>query len=251
MNLKKFLLIGLLCFTAQQSNAQTTELSNDSAVTYSETRADANLRPEISATLEAERRVSTVKDAIAIKETALVYVRDLADFEYLSSFTVSNPSDAYKNAVGDFIATYVARFTFQVWDLYYLNILEQRTVSVSQAISVKTAGLNVVTDIGQFLQILPFSVPTPSDTYRTQVSTFVANNIHRVLNYNSPIDQILQAEVYTKTVSDAMTVKNAGLIAVHSKYDLLRLAEYSVPTPSPTYRSAVETFIRDNIGRYP
>jgi len=212
---------------------------------------ESQSRYQLARILEAEARVSTVRDALAIKTTGLQYVRDLSDFEFLAIVAIANPSPAYVTAVADFIAQYVARYTYYVSDVQYLRVLETRTHTVAQAMAVKRAGLKIAYDIETFLSILPFSVPTPSDAYKKEVSAFVAQNIAASLDYNSPIYLILEAETYALTVQHSMMVKNAGLVAVHSKADLLDLAQFGVTTPSDAYRLAVDAFIRDNIGRYP
>ncbi len=211
----------------------------------------SNARDQIAVILEAERRVSGIQDSMAIKRTGLAYVQDLYDFEFLTTFTVTNPSAAYQTAVGEFIAEFVAQFTNHHSDIETLRILEMRTTTVPQAIKVKSAGLLRVRNIFEYLLILPLSVTSPSANYINGVSSFVAQTVPQFLNTYSPIDLILSAENYTATVTDAMAVKSAGLVAVHSKEDLLKLATFTVSNPSDLYRRAVDAFIRDNIGRYP
>lgn len=212
---------------------------------------DHESRYQISQVLAAEARMSTVADAMAVKRTGLVYVRDMSDFDYLASFTVANPSDAYRTAVSGFIAQNVGSFIQGPYDLSYLNSLERKTTIVPDAMAVKRAGLRAIYTVIDFLYLIPFSVPNPSEAYRTAVSDFVAASIPRVLSEYSPIRAIVEAETYTRTVDRAMAVKQAGLIAVHSKGDLLELARFSVPNPSPAYQEAVNRFIRDHIANYP
>ena len=208
-------------------------------------------RYQISRVLEAESRVSTVGEAMEIKRSGLGYVEDLSDFEYLSTFAVGRPSEAYQRAVGDFIAAHVAAFTHYRSDLYYIRLLEQRTPTVSTAMAVKEAAMRVCTSIEDFVYMLPYSVGSPSDAYKRAVSEFTARSIARVLAPYSRIDLIIQAEVYTVIVSDAMAVKNAGLVAVHSRRDLYELARYSVDRPSDAYIRAVDEWVRFNAPNYP
>ncbi len=212
---------------------------------------DVLSRREIARVLEAESRTTTVSDAMAIKRSGLAYVRDISDFEYLCSFTTPRPSEAYRRAVGDFIASHVGRYVRGPYDMRYLRVLEARTQLVSQAMKVKTAGLVAVRSVHDFLELLPFSVSNPSEAYRVAVSSFVAQHVRSALDRYSPIYLIVEVEKFTKTVTDAMAVKNAGLVAVHSKSDLLDLARYSTNNPSAAYRQAVSNFIRANIDRFP
>jgi hypothetical protein len=246
----------LVCLSVLATLGSTTAFCTEMSSTGSDQLSSRlltldNSRPQISQVLAAEARVSTVRDAMYIKETGLVYVQNLSDFEYLATFTVSNPSLAYRTGVSNFIARYVSQFCRYSRDLDYLPLLEERSTTVQDAIAVKTAGLNAARNIHSFLRILPFSANNPSSAYRNAVSNFVAMNINKVLNRGSHIAQILKAEAFTVTVNDAMQVKNAGLIAVGSKSELLDLATYSVPNPSSAYIRAVEGFIRDNIAMYP
>lgn len=208
-------------------------------------------REEISYYLRAEAGVRTVNEAINLKTQGLQYVRDIYDFEYLTSCPFANPSDAYKTAVGNFIASYVGNYVYSAYDFNMLRVLESRVPTVSQAMAVKNTGLRVRMQIGDYLQLIPPSIGNPSDAYKKAISTFTAQNISAVLDYYSQIYLIVEAEKFTITVSDAMMVKNAGLVSVHNRQELFQLAAYSVPNPSPAYQQAVNSFIRDNLNRYP
>lgn len=208
-------------------------------------------RAEITYLLNEEARVRTVSEAINLKTRGLQFVRDIYDFEYLTTTPFANPSDAYITAVGDFIMNYVGNYVYSVYDFNMLRVLESRVPNVKQAMAVKAAGLRVRMQIGDFLQLLPPSVANPSDAYKTAISNFTAQNIGYVLDYYSMPYLIVEAEKFTTTVADAMRVKNAGLVAVHSRQQLFELAAYSVPNPSSAYQTAVTNFIRDNINNYP
>lgn len=208
-------------------------------------------RQEIAWILRNEAGVRTVNEAINLKTQGLQYVRDIYDFEYLTSCPFPNPSDAYKVAVGDFIARFVGNYIYSTYDLGMLRVLESRAPNVNQAMAVKSAGLRIRLQISDYLQLIPPSISNPSEAYTKAISNFTAKNIASVLDYYSPIYLIVEAERFTTLVGDAMMVKNAGLVAVRSRQDLFELATYSVQNPSPAYQQAVNTFIRDNINRYP
>lgn len=208
-------------------------------------------REEINYFLRLEAGVKTVNEAISLKTQALQYARDIYDFEYLTSCPFPNPSDAYKTAVGNFIANYVGNYVYSAYDFRALNVLEARVPTVNQAMAVKSAGLRVPMQISDFLQLVPPSIGNPSDAYKTAISNFTARNISYALNNYSQIYLIVEVERYTTIVNDAMMVKNAGLVAVHNRQELFQLATYSVQNPSPAYQQAVNNFIRDNINRYP
>lgn len=208
-------------------------------------------REEISYYLRAEAGVRTVNEAINLKTQGLQYVRDIYDFEYLTSCPFPNPSEAYTKAVGEFIVNYVGNYVYSAYDFNVLRSLEARVPNVNQAIAVKSAGLKVRMQIGDYLQLIPPSISNPSPAYLTAISSFTAKNISYALDYYSPIYLIIEAEKFTTIVSDAMLVKNAGLVAVHNRQELFQLAAYSVPNPSPAYQQAVNEFIRNNLNRYP
>ncbi len=206
---------------------------------------------QIARILKIASKMQYVNDVMAIKESGLVYVTNLADLYYLSTFTVSNPSDSYRMATGDFIARHVGTYIRTRADIPPLMKLNGRVLTVAQAMECKKAGLKVATTASTFLQILPFAVESPSEAYQRMVGAFVAQNIFRVLGPKSSIKVILKIENYSVFVSEAMAVKNAGLVAVKTKEDLLSLAEFAFEAPSPAYQEAVQVFIRNNISRFP
>lgn len=201
--------------------------------------------------LREEERARTVGEAMAVKRSGLRYVEDMADFELLSTFTVSSPSEAYQRAVAEFILDYVGAYVISPRDIPYIQSLETRILTVGGAIQLKVIGMQVVRREVDFLRLIQFSVRNPSDAYRRATSEFVADYVREALDRTSRIRLILEIEKFTMTVADAMRVKNAGLIAVYRRAELFELAEYTVSSPSDAYRRAVNEFISDNIGRYP
>jgi hypothetical protein len=117
--------------------------------------------------------------------------------------------------------------------------------------AIKQAALKANLQIQDFIRILPPGTSSPSDSYLSAISTFTAHNIGSVLSSYSPIYLINEAETYTRTVGEAMSVKNAGLIAVHNQNELFELSKFSVPNPSDSYRQAVNDFLRINLVRFP
>ena len=227
---------------------------NPIAIEHSELSSSAsnlNSKRRIREVLELESRAYTVGEAMRIKESGLVYVQDLSDFSYLAQTAISNPSEAYTNAVAEFIAQNVAGCVRDQWDLRYIPELEARTRLVGQAIRVKEAAMIAVRDIRDFLDILPFSVSNPSDAYKNSVGEFTATNASQVIDSYTSIYLIVDVERFTKTVGQAMRVKNAGLAAVRDRRDLYNLAEHAFANPSQAYIDAVERFIRENYYRYP
>lgn len=208
-------------------------------------------REEISWILRSEAGVKTVNEAIALKTRGLQFVRDIYDFEYLTSCPFTGPSEAYIKAVGDFIAQHVANYVYSVYDLNVLRVLEARAPHVTQAMTIKSAGLRIRMQIGDYLQLIPPSISNPSEAYKKAISEFTAKNISYVLDYYSPIYLIIEAEKFTITVADAMMVKRAGLVAVQNRHQLFELATYSVPNPSASYQQAVNAFVSENLNRFP
>lgn len=208
-------------------------------------------RQQISYLLKLESGVRTVGEAINLKTQGLNYVQDAYDFEYLTSYPFQNPSDAYKNAVGEFIAKNIASFVRSNYDLRPLQILEARTLTVGQAMAVKSAGLRVHLTINDFIKLIQPSFANPSDAYKTAISRFTAQNIRYALDAYTSIYMILEVEKSTMVVGDSMAVKNSGLIAVRTQRDLFDLARYSVSNPSAAYQQAVNEFLRINLPRYP
>lgn len=206
---------------------------------------------QIARILRIASKMQYVNDVMAVKESGLIYVTNLADLDYLSTFTVSNPSDGYRMATGDFIARHVGTYIRTRADIPALMKLTGRVETVPQAMACKWAGLKVATTAATFLQILPFAVASPSEAYQTMVGAFVAQNISRVLGPKSSIKVILKIESYSVLVSEAMAVKNAGLVAVKTKEDLLSLADFAFESPSSAYQEAIREFIRNNISRFP
>ncbi len=223
----------------------------ESVLKENPTRPPTASQLQIARVLSVASQMQYVREAMNVKEAGLVYVANLADFDYLMTYTVENPSDAYITATAEFIARHVGDYIFSRADVPALIKLTERVQTVQQAMACKRAGLKVVNSARSFLEILPFGFSSPSDEYRSQVSTFVANNIRRFLGPKSSIAIIVEIEKYTVLVTEAMAVKNAGLVAVKSKTGLLELSQFAFENPTAAYQTAVSEFIKVNLSRYP
>lgn len=258
MNFKKLSSILLLIFSfnlafanSSMERIYTGPVAIGTGQTVEHEFSSGQSRENIRIYLELESRVQKVSEAINLKTQALRYVEDLSDFEYLTSTPFANPSEAYKDAVGEFIARYIGGYVRDPQELRWLSVIENRVTKVNQAMAVKQAGVRAAHDVRDFLLIVPPAVGNPSEAYLKAISEFAGQYVRLSLNAYSPIYLIIDVERYTKYVSDAISVKQAGLVAVHSKRDLLALAEFCVSNPSEAYRQAVNDFIRNNINNYP
>jgi hypothetical protein len=208
-------------------------------------------KEDIAIYLQLEAGVKTVPEAMDLKNQALVYVKNLEDFNYLVTLPIPSPSDAYVSAVNEFIVRNAGQFFYSTSDLYWLKVLEGRVRLVPQAMALRNISFKTSLTIYDFLYIIPTTIKNPSDAYTTEIANFAANNVARVITADTPIASIIEVEKFVKTVNQAMTVKNAGLIAVRTKTDLLALGQFSNPNPSPAYQQAVNNFLRANISKYP
>ncbi len=206
---------------------------------------------QIAQVLSIASKMDLVSDVMSVKEAGLVYVTNLADLDYLTTFTVENPSEAYIAATAEFIAKYVGAYIFDRYDIPSLIKLNGRVKTINQAMACKNAGLKVAGSAASFLRILPYGFQNPTDEYKSQISAFIVANIQNQLGPRSSIETIIQIEKYSVLTIDAMAIKNAGLIAVKSKTDLLALAQFAFKNPSPSYKQAISEFIKTNLSRYP
>lgn len=208
-------------------------------------------KEDIKIYLELESRVKTVSEAMDLKNQALPFVKNLDDFVYLATYTVPKPSDAYVNAVNEFIVRHAGTFFYSTADLFFLRVLEAKIKTVQQAMALRNIAFNAPLTVRDLLYILPATVENPSAAYSDAIANFAATNAPRVIDQYTYIPLIIDIEKFTKTVPQAMAVKNAGLVAVRTKRDLMDLATFSVEKPSDAYRQAVNDFLRLNISKYP
>lgn len=201
--------------------------------------------------LQIEARQRTVGEAIAIKETALPYVRDISDFERLSQYAVFNPSPAYIGAVGQFILRHVDRFLRGPADIDSLNRLELKLQTVGDSKALKEKGLGVIYNVSDLIKLGRPVFYNPSPAYLDMISEFYAANASQAVSDYTSISEMLYLESKTKYVAHAIAVKRAGLRLVRNRRDLLELSRIVFVNPSQAYVSAVDNFRRENEWRFP
>jgi hypothetical protein len=198
----------------------------------------------IDRVIRRESDMRTISDAMAVKESGLRYVLNLSDFERLSSYAFSSPSEGYRAAVGDFIAKNVATFVKSADEIPTLLAIEQRAITISNAQIIKQAGLPVVRRLRDFKTLADSAFSNPSEGYVAMLSTFIATHIGIAIHPRTPIQAILEMEGRCKLISEAMAVKTAGLAAVQTPEEFWELTESAFSNPSDGYRDAVGAFIR-------
>ena len=92
---------------------------------------------QIAQVLSIASKMDLVSDVMSVKEAGLVYVTNLADLDYLTTFTVENPSEAYITATAEFIAKYVGIYIFDRHDIPALLKLNGRVKTIDQAMACK------------------------------------------------------------------------------------------------------------------
>ncbi len=222
-----------------------------SDVTTSVDGVDRSGQIQIRNLLALESRLKTVGEAIEVKTKGLAYVYDSIDFDYLTSYAFANPSSAYVRAVGDFIAAHAEKFVRSSYDIYALRNLESRSIIVSNSMAVKKAGMLAPLNISDFVYLIQPAVSNPSSAYLDEISKFTAQYIQQVVDHNSSISEIIEAESMTLRVNEAMAVKNAGLVAVRNQSELFALAQSAFPNPSEAYLQAVNEFLKRNLLNFP
>lgn len=202
---------------------------------------------QIRTILDLESRATTVTDAIRIKSQGLAYVRDIHDFEYLTTAPFSSPTQAYKEALGDFIASNLGTWMRSPEDLQQLARLETRVGTVTQTTRVKSVALGAAHDLQDFELITrdPFSSST--EEYKVASSTFIRNNIGSFVRRGDAMETILVIEARCRTIDDTMRVKEAGLQAVTSIQTYQHLVASAFSNPNQGYTDRRKEFLARNI----
>ena len=203
---------------------------------------------DLSKLLALEARTTTVDDAMATKRAALAVVHDLPRFEVLSRNAFSNPSSNYEAARSQFITANLLASCPPESDPSIVLTIEARTTTVDHAMAVKSIGMQAVHDVSQFEVLTRNAFSSPSSNYEASRSRFIATRIAASLSPVSDISVILQIEARTTTVDDAIAVKTAALVAVHTRDDLTHLARSAFSSPSAQYLQRVGEFVAHAAG---
>lgn len=205
----------------------------------------------LSQLLILEGRTKTIDHAIAVKRAGMAVVRSLSDFEVIARRAFSNPTDSYLEAQGEFIAANVGMALRHGGEISMLLELEGRSKSIVQARRVKEAGMMLVRRVEEFEHLTRRAFSNPSDSYVQMVSEFIVATVARAVYPDSDLAVVLTIEARVKTVDGAMLVKRAGLVAVHSREDLMKLARAAFSNPSQGYLTAVGNFIAQHAAGTP
>ena len=129
------------------------------------------------------------------------------------------------------------------------NILEieSRVQTVSEAIDLKTQGLNYVNNISEFeyLTSCPFS--NPSSAYLEAVGNFISQYVERYVNSTYDLRVLSILEGRSTLVEQAMNIKRVGLRVATDIQAFLTLIPPAVANPSDAYNDAISAFVGDNV----
>lgn len=126
-----------------------------------------------------EGKTYLVTQSMAVKREALRVAEGIHDFAYLVPPAVANPSDAYKQAIGQFVADHIYRMVDARSPIHMIVQVEGYTYLVSQSMAVKNAGLVAVYTQRQLHELAQYAFANPSEAYRQAVYRFVMENIDR------------------------------------------------------------------------
>jgi hypothetical protein len=127
-----------------------------------------------------------------------------------------------------------------------INDLKIRTINVDQTMAVMTAGLKAVKNGDDFLKLIQWGFPNPSDAYKDAISSFIDTHIKVAINAGISIKQIGVLKRRMNEVNALMRVMSAALPLVQTASDFDKLTRYEVGSPSDSYRSEMAKFIAEH-----
>lgn len=210
-------------------------------------RESSGATDQIRTILDLEGRATTVPDAIRIKSQGIQFVRNISDFEYLTSSPFSSPTQAYKEALGNFVINHLGTWMRSSEDLQHLARIEARVGTVTQTTRIKTIALSAAHDLQDFELISRDPFNPSNEEYKVATSTFIKNYVGSYIRRGDSIETVLTVEGRCRTVDDTMKVKEAGLNAVTSIETYQKLVSSAFSNPYQAYTDRRKSFLARNI----
>jgi hypothetical protein len=202
---------------------------------------------EVKKMMTTSPGLGTVSGAIELRHTALSLANSPEDFMKIFDFGISNPSDDFKTALSALIAGSIDAAIKKGLSIRQVNVLKGRMNVVADVLTMIKAGLKLVRTGYDFLQLAEYGYDNPSEYYREKMAEFIVAHVDVAVNAGASIDVINDLKIRTITVDQTMAVMKAGLKAVKSGDDFLKLLQWGFSNPSDAYKDAMRGFILNNI----
>jgi hypothetical protein len=202
---------------------------------------------EVKKMMATSPGLGTVSGAIELRHTALRLANSPEDFMKIFDFGITNPSDDFKTALSALIAGSIDAAIQKGLSIREVNVLKGRMNVVADVLTTMKAGLKLVRTGYDFLQLTEYGYDSPTEYYRKKMAEFIVAHVDVAVNAGASIDVINDLKIRTITVDQTMAVMTAGLKAVKSGDDFLKLIQWGFPNPTDAYKDAVSSFIDTHI----
>ncbi len=123
--------------------------------------------------------------------------------------------------------------------------------SIDELIDHRRRSLALVQDPEDYLALMKMELSSPSDAYKSALSSLAANQINVFAQLNPTMRQFTQLKNQSLSrVEDIMTASRGMLRLIKTPEDFLQLAKYEVTSPSAAYKRAMTEFVVDNMDSF-
>lgn len=170
--------------------------------------------PRIRRVLRREMSTTKVHEAMSVKRSGLRFVNSLRDFHDLALVPFNNPTDAYKDARGDFILAHVDSFLNLGFSPRLITSMELDLRTVSDVITLKRKAIHLAYNLFEYNSLMELEFGSPSDTMKQALNDLIGSTIMSVPSSERlSLEDIefLASELETKTkkITESLVVKRA------------------------------------------
>ncbi|MEE6249087.1 MAG: hypothetical protein VX583_01735 [Bdellovibrionota bacterium] len=170
--------------------------------------------PRIRRILQREFRAKNVGEAMSIKRTGLTFVESLRDFHDLASIPFNSPTDAYRDARGEFILAHIDPVMHLEYSPRLITSMELDLRTVNHVIALKRKAIRMAYNLFEYNRLMELEFEKPSDAMKQALGKLIGETILIVpitdrFNFNDIEFLASDLEPKTRSISDALAVKRA------------------------------------------
>ncbi|MEC9283772.1 MAG: hypothetical protein VX642_13755 [Bdellovibrionota bacterium] len=197
--------------------------------------------PRIRRVLQREMSATKVNEAMNIKRSGLRHVESFRDFHDLVLVPFNNPTNAYKDARGDFILAHVDSFLHLGFDPRLITSMELDLRIVSDVIALKRKAIPMVYNLFEYNSLMELEFNSPSDTMKQALNDLIGSTIMDVpSSERMSVEDIeylgSELERKTKKINASLVVKRALYKNVRNLRQFYAASLIYLSSPTDAYK---------------
>jgi hypothetical protein len=193
---------------------------------------------------------STVESRIALMKLGVRRAKTPSEFFDAIKLDTDNPSDAYKNAVNNFIKESVGTFMDLKPSAAEMNQLKNISGRIDTNIEAMKKGIDQAMTAKDFFAAVSPGVSSPTDEYTSEIKKLVEQSLYAFAKLDPSAKEMDRFKELSNSIEANIALMRIAIPKAESAGAFLKVLNPGVKNPHPAYESAILKLAIENQNRF-